>query len=126
MTGSLLSEAFDGTWRFANEKEADGWNYLHFSNGGRIVQFYNITGEKFDTGKMLVRDIGGNQIRFFPRGGGKGWTRHYRFDEGNLVIIEGSAQYPCSRPETIPEWLRLGIEESGRFFAEHEANWQNG
>lgn len=120
---SPLKPEFEGTWRFANEKEADGWNYLNFSKGNRVAQFFNINEGKFDCGKMLVSDIGDDRIEFFPEDGSEGWTRKYRFDDGNLVIIEGDDEYPCSRlPEMLP-WLVEGIFESESYFDKNEANW---
>ena len=54
---SPLDDRFDGTWRFANENDEEGWNYLHFSKGNRIVQFYNINAGKFEKGQCLVGKI---------------------------------------------------------------------
>lgn len=118
-----LDERFEGTWRFENPKEEEGWNYLHFSGGNRIVQFFNIREGSFDTGKMLVGDIGDSRIEFYPEGGGEGWTRIYRFDDGNLVIIEGEDEYPCSRLPSLPDWLAAGIDEAQEYFATREADW---
>ncbi len=120
---SPLKLGFDGTWRFKNEKEVDGWNYLHFSKGNRIAQFYNIKNGTFEVGRMLVGDIGNNLIEFFPQDGSKGWTRSYRFDDGNLVIIEGKDEYPCSRVQDPPVWLEEGIAAADRFFDEFEGTW---
>ena len=118
-----LPDEFDGTWRFANEAEADGWNYLHFSNGNRITQFYNIKEGNFEDAKMLVKDIGNATIEFFPRDGSDGWTRGYRFDDGNLVIVEGESEYPCQRPPEVPGWLQQGIEDALLYFEENEPKW---
>lgn len=121
-----LDERFEGTWRFENPREEEGWNYLHFSRGNRIVQFFNIRGGSFDTGKMLVGDIGDSRIEFYPEGGGEGWTRVYRFDDGNLVIIEGEDEYPCARPPSLPDWLEGGIAEAQAYFDAREADWRVG
>lgn len=118
-----LKDEFNGTWRFANEKEVDGWNYLHFSKGNRIAQFFNIKDGNYDVGQMLVGDIGDNKIEFFPQDGSDGWTRGYRFDDGNLVIVEGDDEYPCQRPPENLEWLTEGIAKSDQFFEENEASW---
>ena len=123
---SPLDDRFDGTWRFANENDEEGWNYIHFSNGNRVVQFYNINGGKFEKGQCLVGKVGDDQMKFTPQGGGEGWTRNFSFDEeGNLTIIEGMDTYPCSRlPENL-DWLERAIRESENFFDENEPSWQD-
>lgn len=130
MSNPLPGEFF-GTWRFANEKEVDGYNYLHFSPSpgesvSRIVQFFNIKDGSFDCSKMLVADIGGSKIEFFPEGGDEGWTRGFRFDEGNLVILEGEDEYPCDQMTDIPEWLSTGISEAQSYFDSAESDWSEG
>lgn len=118
-----IKAEFEGTWRFANEKEEDGWNYLHFSKGNRITQYYNIKNGDFDCTHMLVQDIGDSSIEFFPEDGSPGWTRQFRFDDGNLVIIEKGVEYPCSRPPELLPWLVIGISEAETYFDENEAAW---
>lgn len=122
MTNPLKSD-FDGTWRFVNEKEDEGWNYLHFSRGNRIVQFYNIKDGTYQDGKMLVGDAGNQKIEFFPQDGSEGWTRGYRFDDGNLVIVEGDMEFPCERISEMAPWLKEGITKADSYFDEHEATW---
>lgn len=118
-----LREDFNGTWRFANEKEVDGWNYLHFSKGNRIVQFFNIQDGTYNDAKMLVNEAENNKIEFFPEDGSDGWTRGFRFDEGNLVIVEGDDEYPCERLSEMPEWLAEGIRNAAIYFDERESEW---
>ena len=119
-----LDDRFEGIWRFANDTDEEGWNYLHFSKGNRIVQFYNINGGKFDKGQCLVRKVSEDTIHFTPRDGGEGWTRNFSFDEtGNLTIIEGKDTFPCSRIPELPTWLSDAIEESEKFFDENEESW---
>lgn len=118
-----LNDQFDGTWRFVNEKEEEGWNYLHFSRGNRIVQFFNIKGGDYQNGQMLVSDAGDSKIQFYPEDGSEGWTRGYRFDDGNLVIVEGDDEYPCEPVTEKPDWLAKGIVDSDEYFNQNESNW---
>ncbi len=121
-----LDKRFEGTWRFANEKEEDGWNYLHFSGSHRIVQFFHIRSGAYDAGRCLVAIAGPDTLQFRPQGGGEGWTRNFAFDdESNLTIIEGAETFPCTRLPEIPEWLEKAIAESEAYFDKHEANWDS-
>ena len=120
-----LPSEFDGTWRFEEPEEEEGYNYLHFSNGNRVVQFYKIKDGSFEDGRMLIGYIGDHTIEFYPKDGSVGWTRKFRFEDQKLVIqnLKEGKEFHCSRLQDIPEWLASGIALSDSYFDENEPNW---
>ena len=108
-----VAVGFVGTWSFPEPGETPVTGWLHFTDGGRAIQFVpNLQRPEKPMGMRLWYSVESEgQLRFRPRPEHEGWLRDYRLEGDTLTLGTEGRTWVCTRAsaEEIPGWFHESL-----------------